>query len=93
MEIINKIQYSKNISWTLLGNEIFIFDETTNELTLLKGIMKDFWMLLSKTESFDEIITFLSTKYKDNKERISEKIIIKIKELTRKNLLIVEGIL
>lgn len=93
MKIINKIRYSKNISWTLLGKEIFIFDETTNELTLLKGIMKDFWILLSKTENFNEIITILSTKYKENEEEIREKAILKIKELTRKNLLVVEGIL
>lgn len=88
-----KIRYSKNISWTLLCDEIFIFDEITNELTLLKGMLKDFWILLLKTDNFDEIITTLSTKYKNDEEEIIKEVIIKIKELRRKNLIVVEGIL
>lgn len=91
MSYINKISYSKNISWTVLDDEVFIFNEITNELSLLKGIMKDFWLLLSNTESFDEIITILTTEYtEENTEIISNRILRKIKELVNKNLITTE---
>lgn len=93
MNNINKIRYSENISWVLLIDEVFIFDEITNELYLLKGIMKDFWLLLSKTESFNEITTMLATKYNENAENITAKVLRKIRELRIKNLITTEGII
>lgn len=93
MNNINKIRYSEHISWILLVDEVFIFNEITNELYLLKGIMKDFWLQLSKTESFNEITTILATEYKENTEIISAKVLRKIRELISKNLITVEGII
>lgn len=92
MNDINKIHYSENISWTLFDNEVFVFNEITNELSLLKGIIKDFWMLLSKTNDFDEITTILAKEYSKNADIINVKLLKKISELANKNLIIVEEV-
>lgn len=92
MKNTKKIYYSKNISWTLLVDEIFIFDEETNEMFLLRGIMKEFWLLISKTENYNEIINTLAMKNNFEKD-IYNKILSKTKELCNKNLIIMEEII
>lgn len=93
MNSIDRISYSENISWTLFDDEVFVFNEITNEIFLLKGIMKDFWLLLSMTENFDEINIMLAKKYGEDIVDISVKMIQKIRKMLNKNLIVMEGIL
>lgn len=49
--------YSKHISWVLLAEEIFIFDEMTNKIYLLRDIQKEFWLLIDGKKNIADIIT------------------------------------
>ena len=54
------IYYSPDISWTLLEGEVFVFNEINDEITILRGIEKDFWLLISQYTNIQEILEELS---------------------------------
>lgn len=83
------IYYTNNISWTLLGDEVFIFNEITNEIFLLKDLMKDFWLTIQGTQNFNEILNILKIKYENDSHFDEEVIFNKIKNLSNNKLIIV----
>jgi hypothetical protein len=87
---VNNIYYANNISWTTLDNEVFVFNEITNELILLKGLYKDFWLLLSTHSNLSEIINILIVMHKNDSSQIKDKVINKVSSLFNQNLIMKE---
>lgn len=90
MNEVNNIYYANNISWTTLDNEVFVFNEITNELILLKGLYKDFWLLLSTHSNLSEIINILIVMHKNDSSQIKDKVINKVSSLFNQNLIMKE---
>jgi len=82
--------YSKSISWVVLDNELFVFDEKFNEIIMLKGAIKKFWMLIDGKNSLGQIINSLSSQLNCNKNDISDKILKKVDDFILKEILILE---
>lgn len=59
----NKINYPKNVSWNLLKDSMFVFEETSNKTHLLKGLSKDFWLSIQTTNDLSEIIENLAKNH------------------------------
>lgn len=75
MEIFMKnVYYAKDISWTLLDNEVFVFNEKTDKIYVLRGMAKDFWMLISQYNDIEHIIETLSEKYPEKKTNLIKKV-------------------
>lgn len=74
-----KIYYSKNISWQVVDDELYIFEEISGKLYLYTGIQKDFWLMISKENNLNKLINFIEEYYKINS---NEK--LKIEKLIRK---------
>ena len=89
---ITNIRYSENISWTMLGDEVFIFNEITNEIFLLKGLMRDFWLLLLKYHNINEIISLLVFQNKCDLNSIESNISMKLELYKEKKLIIWDDI-
>jgi hypothetical protein len=89
---MSNIIYSKDISWTTFSNEVFIFHEATNELFILKGLNKNFWLLLSQHKNLKEIINELTSSDDKDSSYVSDKVIRKANMLLKQNLIVVEDI-
>lgn len=87
---IDNIYYADNISWTTLDDEVFIFNEITNELILLKGLYKDFWLLLSTHSNLSEIINILIVMHENDSSLVKDKVIHKVSSLLIQNLIVKE---
>lgn len=82
------ILYPKSISWTLLNDNMFIFDEITNNTYLLKGLSRDFWLLIEENNIFQDIVKMLSEK-RDIEYSVMENDIVQLtKKLVKNNLII-----
>ena len=46
----NSIKFPDYISWSLLCNEIFVFNELSGEITVLRGFSKDLWLFLEQNQ-------------------------------------------
>jgi hypothetical protein len=89
----SNIFYANNISWTTIGDEVFIFNEITNELFLLKCLFKDFWLLLSTHKNLREIIDMLTAMHKNDSSHLNDKVMHKVNMLLNQNLIVEEGAL
>lgn len=58
-----KVFYSELISWTELREYVFIFNETTNMMYKIEGILKDLWLAINKENEVLYIIKILSEMY------------------------------
>lgn len=81
----NSIKFPDYISWSLLCDEIFVFNELNGKITVLKGVSKDLWLFLEKSQDSSEVINHLMNKYNISFEKINEK----IKYLLKQQILIV----
>lgn len=82
------ILYPKSISWTLLNDNMFVFDEITNNTYLLKGLSRDFWLLIEENNIFPDIVKMLSEK-RDIEYSVMENDIVQLtKKLVKNNLII-----
>ena len=54
--------YSEHISWVCLAEEVFVFDEITKKIYILKGIQKEFWLLIDGKKSIDHLIIEMHNK-------------------------------
>lgn len=46
----NSIKFPDYISWSLLCDEIFVFNELNGKITVLKGVTKDLWLSLENAK-------------------------------------------
>ncbi len=60
-----KITYSKNIAWQEFFGTIYIFNEISHGTFILNDLAKEFWLIVSKENRFDEICTLLSKNVLD----------------------------
>lgn len=58
-----KITYSKNIAWQEFFGTVYIFNEISHEAFILNDLAKEFWLLISKSNDFDEICYMLSKNF------------------------------
>lgn len=77
------VKYADYISWTLLDNEVFVFNEVDDSISLLRGIQKEFWLLLEKDTKLTEIISVLSAKYDMELKEIERKTVCKLEGLLK----------
>ncbi|WP_068619659.1 PqqD family protein [Paenibacillus tuaregi] len=62
-ESCSDVFYSKNIAWILLGDDVFVFDEITDKVYLLKDISKEFWLLIQEKKKLMDIIHQIAESY------------------------------
>ena len=43
--------YAKHISWALLGEDLFIFNEITDNTYLFRGLYKEFWLAIQNNNN------------------------------------------
>lgn len=82
------IIYTDNISWTLFGDEVFVFNELTNDIYLLRGVEKELWVSLDKEEMLSEIISKLVEKFEAHMKNVKNRLYKKIQEWEDKNLVV-----
>ncbi len=83
-----QISYSPNISWTLLGDEIFVFNESTDNIYVFKNVTKDLWLLIQETCEISAIISWLSSTYKHSYSDMQNKILNQIELLLKNDLIL-----
>jgi hypothetical protein len=67
---------------------MFVFDEITNKTYLLKGLSRDFWLLIEENNIFPDIVKMLSEK-RDIEYSVMENDIVQLtKKLVKNNLII-----
>lgn len=72
--IKNSIKFPDYISWSLLCDEIFVFNELSGKITVLKGFSKDLWLFLAESQDRLEAINYITNKYNISFEKVNEKI-------------------
>lgn len=83
-----RIFYSKNISWALVGDQVFVFDEIRNTINLLVDISKDFWLLIQYNDDLLHIINELTEIYNADYVDIKDDILHFVEVLANENLLV-----
>ena len=76
----NSIKFPDYISWSLLCDEIFVFNELNGKITVLKGVTKDLWLSLEKCKDSLEVINYVMNEYNISFEKINEKIRYMLKQ-------------
>lgn len=80
--------YSKNVSWVVLSDYVFVFDEITNTIYSLADISKDFWLLIQNNEVLLDVIQELTERYDVEYDIIKSDIVEFTEVLVKNNLLI-----
>lgn len=70
----NIVKYAKSISWVMIQEEIFVFHEPTNKISVLKGIDKDIWIEIDRERSIDRIANELRKKHADIDDKLMERL-------------------
>lgn len=70
----NSIKFPDYISWSLLCNEIFVFNELSGEITVLRDFSKDLWLFLEQNQDRLEAINYVMDKYSISFEKVNGKI-------------------
>ncbi len=81
------IKFPEHISWTKLNNRVFVFNEITNDVYMLKGIQKDVWLFIEQKYDFNKILHELSEKYDIELHKVQDKLIKIIESYLSKNIL------
>lgn len=55
MRLIIRANYSENISWGIIDEEVFVFDEMSRNIYLFRGLEKEIWLLLENHKKIDNI--------------------------------------
>ena len=76
------VTYANNISWGMINNEVFVFDEEIKKIFLLKGVEKDIWLIIENNNQIADITDLLLKSGLINDNKIFEI----IEKLVRKNL-------
>lgn len=91
MEVIllmyRNIFYSKHISWSLIKDEVFVFDEIIDKIYIFKGLYKEIWLLLNEINSFKDITSKLEEKYVGDQSVMVNDITNILDKFTKNNLL------
>ncbi|KWX75485.1 hypothetical protein AMQ84_17855 [Paenibacillus riograndensis] len=86
--MLSNVVYSKNISWTLLSDSMFVFDEITNKMYLFKGLSRDFWLLIQNNSNISDVIKKLAETNNVEYTFMENKVVQITNKLVKKNLLI-----
>lgn len=82
-----KLFYSDAVSWTKLGNFVFVINESTNTLYKFEGALKEFWIILESYSDFSDVAQHLLTKYNVTRNVIEKDLKNVIQVLENQNLL------
>ncbi len=74
------IKFPDYISWSLLFDEIFVFNELNVKITVLKVVNKYLWLSLEKCQDSLEVINYVMNEYNISFEKINEKIRYMLKQ-------------
>ena len=83
---MKSIKFSSDVSWTKINEEVFVFDEDTNQIYLLKGKSKMIWELINKSVKISEIVEKVSISHKIDKVEAEKEISKKIQQFLDKKL-------
>lgn len=50
------VDYAEYVSWTRINDEVFVFDERTDEICIYKGAKKVVWLLVEECTTIGEIL-------------------------------------
>ena len=89
---INKciVSYSSIISWGIIVKQVFIFNEETKKMYILRDYLADFLMSISFQKSVSEVIQDLKSTYKITPS-IENRIQHSIMKCVEDKLLVVNG--
>lgn len=80
-------KYAEHISWGRIEDEIFVINEITGIVCILKKLQKDVWMLLDGNRSISDILSELGGEDIKRKE-IEEKLYKFVKKMEEKELIV-----
>lgn len=83
-----KIFHSDTISWTELGDFVFIFNEVTGTFFKFEGVLKELWLTLESSNDFEEVVEKIFSKYDVEKNELREDLLQAIHQLENQQLLI-----
>lgn len=84
----NNISYSQNISWNLIKDNLFVFEEITNQTYLLKGLSREYWILIQHNNDLRDIIKTLA-EFSNKEYSVIENDVIQITNRFVKNNLLI----
>lgn len=82
----NIYKYTKHISWVCIDDEVFVIDEITGSVCILKNAQKDFWLLFDGSRSVLGIISEINSEDMD-REEIEKKLYKFVEKMEAKNLI------
>jgi len=80
------IKYPKHLSWTILGKEVFIFDETTDEIHVLKEDLREIWVYIEQASKVLDVIKEVCSSLYDESRK--SEVYEKVMSLHRKKLIV-----
>lgn len=86
----NDIQlcFSRSISWTIIDDEVFVFEEVMGNVYLIKGLLKDFWIMLSNNVKYKEIVNRLTLKYQKENDEIEKILSNKLEKYIKESIIV-----
>ncbi|GJM70761.1 hypothetical protein HMSSN036_29770 [Paenibacillus macerans] len=87
-ESCSDVFYSKNIAWILLGDEVFVFDEITDKVYLLKDLSKEFWLLIQENTRLMDIIHQIAESYNVDFMKVENDITKLARKFVENNLIV-----
>lgn len=76
--------YNKCISWGIVDEKIFVFNEDSKEIFVFKSLIKDIWVLINQTNDLNKVIDCIN---KEKSNDLSIEITDLIEKLIKKGLL------
>ena len=58
-----KLYISSCVSWTDLGDYVFIFNESRDMMYSMYGILRDLWLHITQYNTFEEVLYLMSEQY------------------------------
>lgn len=82
--VCKKVNYNECVSWGIIEEKVFIFNEESKDIYVIKDMMKDIWITVNYEKRIENIIYIIN---KDKSEDVSEKIMRIVDNLVKKDLL------
>jgi len=83
--------FNNQISWQLICDKIFVFDESANTVNIFEDTAKEIWLYISKGLGSGDMITELSIKFGVQESQVKDDVLEFIGNLSSLNLISVGG--
>lgn len=80
------IKYADSVSWQIIMDHVFVFEEATQEIYVFKGLTKDIWLRVEEDRTISNIVNYLRLRSNRYDAAAIEKTAEIIKKLEQKSL-------